>query len=155
MNQPDVDKIINELLTYNIIYLDRNDIDIFISKKLAEKNSYSNEVYKKNLEMDDFNFDTFRLFLNQKHNFLSTYLSLFHKIKYIHYNFIKEKDHKHNIDYMNQCLNSFYSTNIEYLVYEPYYKYYDIFNKKQNKFKPFALNIADQFEWIHKEYLSV
>jgi hypothetical protein len=36
-NVPSIDIIINELTNYNIIYLDRNDIDIFISKKLAEK----------------------------------------------------------------------------------------------------------------------
>jgi len=125
--------IIEEIKQYNILYLERNNLDIFISKILAEKNnSYSNEVYKKPIEIDDF--DTYSSFLNRKKTFLTNYIPLFKNIKKIHYRFIKEKNHKHNIDCINKYLNHFYSTKMEYLVYEKYYEQYDIFNKKQNKF---------------------
>jgi hypothetical protein len=128
--------IIESIKNYNIIYLDRNDIDIFISKKLADKNNtYSNEIYKNKLTNDNFKLRELYTFLDKKHNFLSTYLSQFDKIKYINYKFIKEGDHLHNINYINNLLNSFYEEDsIEYLIYEKYYEYYDIFNKKQNKF---------------------
>ena len=124
--------ILEEIKQYNILYLERNNMDIFISKKLAEKNSYSNEVYQKNIDIDDF--DTYSDFLNRKKLFSTEYLPLFKNIKKIHYRFIKEKNHKHNIACINKYLNRFYSTKMEYLVYEPYYEQYDIFNKKQHKF---------------------
>jgi hypothetical protein len=127
--------IIENIKKYNIIYLDRNDIDIFISKKLADKNNiYSNEVYKNNLSNENFNLEKIYTFLDRKHKFLNIYLSQFNKIKYINYNFIKEGEHLHNINYINSLLNCFYEDSIEYLIYEKYYEYYDIFNKKQNKF---------------------
>jgi GR25 family glycosyltransferase involved in LPS biosynthesis len=130
-----IKQVIEKISSYNIIYLDRNEIDVFLSKKLAIKNqSYSNTVYKETLDSNDFDFNSFYEFLKNKHIFLNTYLSRFDKIKYINYNFIKEDDHSHNIAYINSFLNEFYSTNVDYLVYEKYYEYYNIFNKKQNKF---------------------
>jgi glycosyl transferase family 25 len=143
INKFDMDNlhsIIDEIGGYNIIYLDRNDIDIFVSKKLADKNnSYSNKIYDKKIDENDFNLDKFYLFLEKKNEFLNTYLSRFNKVKYINYNFIKENHHKHNIEYINNLLNGFHSTNVEYLVYEKYYEYYNIFNKKQNKFSNISL----------------
>jgi hypothetical protein len=134
-NVPSIDIIINELTNYNIIYLDRNDIDIFISKKLAEKNkTYSNEVYSQKIDETEFNFADFSLFLQKKYEFLNNYLHRFKSIKYINYNFIKEDNHEHNISYINNLFNSFNSIDVEYLKYEKYYEYYNIFNKKQNKF---------------------
>ena len=131
-----MERLIKEFKNYNIIYLDRNDIDIYISKKLADKNNtYSNKIYGNILGKDDFNIDKFILYLQNKHRFLKDFLSKLNNIKYINYNFIKENDHKHNITYINNFLNSFYSTDIEYLKYEKYYDYYNIFNKKQNKFE--------------------
>jgi hypothetical protein len=131
-----MERLIKEFKNYNIIYLDRNDIDIYISKKLADKNNtYSNKIYGNILGKDDFNNDKFILYLQNKHRFLKDFLSKLNNIKYINYNFIKENDHKHNITYINNFLNSFYSTDIEYLKYEKYYDYYNIFNKKQNKFE--------------------
>jgi GR25 family glycosyltransferase involved in LPS biosynthesis len=128
--------IINNIKKYNIIYLDRNDIDIFISKKLANKNNtLSNEVYINKLNNDEFKLTELYTFLNNKHKFLNTYLSQFNKIKYINYEFIKEGDHFNNIIYINNLLNGFYNDcYVKYLIYEKYYEYYDIFNKKQNKF---------------------
>ena len=135
--------IIDEIKNYNIIYLDRNDIDILISKKLADKNiSYSNTIYDKQIDTNDLDLSKFYLFLQNKNDFLNTYLSRFDKIKYINYNFIKENDHKYNINYINNLLNGFYSTNVEYLIYEKYYEYYNIFNKKQNKFNNSSLIIT-------------
>ena len=138
-----LDLIIDEIKNYNIIYLDRNDIDILISKKLADKNiSYSNTIYDKQIDTNDLDLSKFYLFLQNKNDFLNTYLSRFDKIKYINYNFIKENDHKYNINYINNLLNGFYSTNVEYLIYEKYYEYYNIFNKKQNKFNNSSLIIT-------------
>ena len=130
-----IERLINKFKNYHIIYLDRNDIDIYISKKLADKNNaYSNKIYGNILEKNDFNIDKFTLYLEKKHHFLDDFLSKLNNIKYINYNFIKENDHEHNIRYINNLLNSFYSTNVEYLKYEKYYDYYNIFNKKQNTF---------------------
>jgi hypothetical protein len=130
-----IEELINKFKNYHIIYLDRNDIDIYISKKLADKNNtYSNKIYGTILGKDDFNIDQFTLYLRKKNQFLNDFLSKLNNIKYINYNFIKENDHEHNITYINNLLNSFYSTKIKYLKYEKYYDYYNIFNKKQNKF---------------------
>ena len=43
-------------------------------------------------------------------------------------------NHFSNITEINKILNSFYESNEEYLIYEEYYEFYNIFNKKQNKF---------------------
>jgi GR25 family glycosyltransferase involved in LPS biosynthesis len=139
-----LDLIIENIQKYNIIYLDRNDIDVYISKKLADKNNtYSNEVYKNKLTNEEFNIKDFYKFLNKKNDFLNEYLTKFKKIKYINYNFIKEGNHLHNINYINNLLNCFYNDNTEYLIYEKYYEYYDIFNKKQNKFNNELINYTE------------
>ena len=127
-----INKIINIIQQFNIIYLDRNDIDIFISKQLAEQNnSYSNDIYIKNVNV---NLKEYYKFLNKKHAFLNDNLSQLNRIKYVNYNFIKENNHFSNITEINKILNSFYESNEEYLIYEEYYEFYNIFNKKQNKF---------------------
>ena len=130
----DLNTIIQKIKQYNIIYLDRNDIDIYISKNLADKNNtYSNNEYKNNL-CEKIDIVDFYNYLNKKNDFLNTYLSQLNNIKYINYNFIRENEHLNNINYINKILNSFYNTKEEYLKYEKYYEIYNIFNKKQNKF---------------------
>jgi GR25 family glycosyltransferase involved in LPS biosynthesis len=127
--------ILDEVKKYNIIYLDRNDFDIYISKKLAEINgTYSNKIYIKNIQMNNDLFNEIHNFSIKKSEFLNNYLSQLNKIKYINYSFIKENDHKSNINQINIFLNSFYDEKYEYLVYNKYYDYYNIFNIKQNKF---------------------
>ena len=129
------DLILDEVKKYNIIYLDRNDTDTYISKQLAEINgTYSNQIYKKNIEMNSELFNEVYKFSIKKSEFLNKYLSHLNKIKYINYTFIKENDHKSNINHINIFLNSFYDEKYEYLVYNKYHDYYNIFNIKQNKF---------------------
>jgi hypothetical protein len=109
-------------------------MDVYISKKLADKNNtYSNNEYKNNL-CEKIDIVDFYNYLNKKNDFLNTYLSQLNNVKCINYNFIKENDHLNNINFINDLLNSFYGTKEEYLKYEKYYETYNIFNKKQNKF---------------------
>ena len=76
-----INKIINIIQQFNIIYLDRNDIDIFISKQLAEQNkSFSNDIYIKNVNV---NLKEYYKFLNKKHAFLNDNLSQLNRIKYV------------------------------------------------------------------------
>ena len=127
----------NNVMTFiqnsKIIYLDRDSKDIFISKKLADKNkAYSNDIYKENI--DSIDEAEYNQFLTTKSDFENEYVNNNSEIYKINYSSFIENCHKHNIDFINKTLNHVLDTKIEYLEYKTYFEEFNIFNKKQNKF---------------------
>lgn len=118
-----------------IIYLDREPMDIFVSKKLAElNNSYSNVVYTQNI--DSIYEEEYNFFIKTKSDFENEYVNNNSHIYKINYSFFIENDHNHNINFINQTLNNVLNpiNNIKYLEHKAYFEEFNIFNNKQNKF---------------------
>ena len=125
-----INTIIQQIKLYNLIYLDRNDY----------------EIYEQYINSSDIIISQFYNFLKNK-NYFMDYLLNFKNIKYLNYNFLKLNDHKFNIDYINNILNIFYFTEIKYLIYDYYYENYNIFIKKQNKITNNLLKINFDTVW--------
>lgn len=144
--------IIEFIQNYNIIYLDRNDLDIYISKKIAEKVGYANSRISEIEDIDRYNikFDLneFYFLLSNKNEFINKYMSKFSNIKYINYLSLTENIQENTI-FINTILDSFYpNSKIQHLKYNKDIHNTERFNQKQNMLNN-SLLLCNMNYWIH------
>jgi hypothetical protein len=80
-----LDTILDFIKDFNIIYLERNDMECYISKKLAEKNEYANTIYN-NISDNFLNMKEFYTFINNKEEYIKLCIPLICKSYYLNYN---------------------------------------------------------------------
>lgn len=120
----------------NVYYIDRNDINAYISKKLADKHGYANTIYT-HLPEKIFNLKELHHFINNK----IEYNNLLHKNLKIKKNIFY--DENENIETIIQKINEIFELNIKYENIE--YKKYIKLNEKQNKFE--TVTLLDDKYW--------
>jgi hypothetical protein len=123
------DSISYQIRNYNIIHLNRDARDS-IESILYQRMTESNNAF---LSTKGFEGDHVDVFTKNANYLKNNFLLKFKNVKFIDYMFIREFDFAHNIECINEVLNSFYKTHEEYLVYQAYYKHYNIFNKKRDR----------------------
>ena len=134
---------------YNIIYLNRNELDMYSSKKLAEIYSYSNVIYK-TIPEKMFSNEEYELFKTRKREFENKYIynTIFkNNIVMVLYDELIKGNIANNI---NKIINKLNKTNIEYVDCFDYAtfssndeKYYNI---KQNLFS--KDEIMNETNWV-------
>jgi hypothetical protein len=134
---------------YNIIYLNRNELDMYSSKKLAEIYSYSNVIYK-TIPKKMFSNEEYELFKTRKRKFENKYIynTIFkNNIVMVLYDELIKGNIPNNI---NKIINKLNKTNIEYVDCFDYAtfssndeKYYNI---KQNLFS--KDEIMNENNWV-------
>ena len=126
--------ILSFIKNFNVIYLNRNNFECYISKIMAEKYGYANVEYPF-LENNMFNYSNYITFYNNIKIFQDNYLSLFNNILYLNYNEINEVD---NIcEFINSKINKLLSSNkiyFNYYLYDMTKNLKNYVNIKQNKF---------------------
>lgn len=128
-----LDEIIEFICHYPTIFLERNEMDSYISKKCADQYGYSHTIYS---NLDNIKFDLKEMydFIQNNHQFKNTYLPKFKKVTYIDYEMFKPTDHKGNIDKINNLLHSIDHSITPDLTYREYFNTKGCFNTKQNPF---------------------
>lgn len=80
-----LDTILDFIKDFNIIYLERNDMECYISKKLAEKNDYANTIYN-NISDNFLKIKEFYTFINNKEKYIKLCIPLIRKSYMLNYN---------------------------------------------------------------------
>jgi hypothetical protein len=130
----------------NVIYLERDAKDIYISKKLADKYGYSNSLYEK-IEESMFSYTELDEQTKRLQNFEREYL-IFKPYKKINYN-----DFCNNLDELYIFINNLFNkcNVLPNLIDSNFYeivksnKKEDYFNSKQNKFS--CEELTDEKYW--------
>jgi hypothetical protein len=117
-------KIIKFISNFNVIYLTRNDLECYISKKHSEKYGHSDGIYD---DLHKYKIDNVELyqFLSNKHEFINKYLSDIKNIKIIDYQLIEENTIENQVTIINKLFNYFYNSNETFILYE------NVFNKEK------------------------
>jgi GR25 family glycosyltransferase involved in LPS biosynthesis len=123
-----LDEILQFISKFNIIYLDRNDIDSYVSKKLVDKSNHSNIIYSSKILDNSFNKKELYLFIENK----NCYIKKLNSIKYTYINYKDVVTDGKIFENINNIFNIFY--NVHDLLDENLILNKCNYNVKQNQF---------------------